>query len=761
MFNQAKNVGAERVEGPAGDRYYPSPVDQPEDGFDLRSLLAFFRRRRGLILGITLLGTLAAGYWGFTRQPVYTAQALVKIEPKEAKIIDIQAVAAGLSADAATVETQIRLIQSRAMLDQLVERLALVDRDAPLPATEPRSPVVAWLAETVGAWLPQDWLFATGLAQEQPAVEPELAYEVAKEQLIEKLSTNLKVRQEGRSLVLSINYTSPSPVEAARIANGLADLYIAAQVAEKAGITQKASEWLEIRVAELQEQVVAGEAEIEQYRARYGLYETKGLSLQGQQIMNLTQMLVQARAERSEKESRLRYIRDLQNRRESLNTLSEVMNSPYMTRLWEQERELQKAEAELLSTFGEKHPRVQMLKAEQAKVADKIRAEMQRIVDNIANEIKVLQARERSIEQDIARLMSETDKASQAEIKLRELERQVAVNRALYEQFLQRLKETREQQQLAAADAKVVARAKPPEMPSSQPPLFWVLAGFLVSSMAGTGLAWLVERLDNTIRSGKEIERLYGLPCLALVPYVAPSVTRKHAGLPGYLVAKPLSIYAETIRQIFTALRLSNIDRPPRVIQVTSSVPAEGKTTLSISLATSLAQAGHKVLLVDLDIRHPSVGRELGTRTLGRLVEYMAGDAPAEELIYPVAELGIDVVSVDRQSANPGAIIASQRMKDLFAALRERYDYIVVDSTPVLGVTDSKLTAELVDTVLFVVRWEKTTKDVVEDALKQLLEHRVPVGGCVITQVDVKKHARYGYGGVDHYYSKYHKYYVN
>jgi capsular exopolysaccharide synthesis family protein len=752
---------AEPGSEPAGDSYYGAPQESAEGGLDLRGLLAFFRRRRGLILGVTLVGTLAAGYWGFSRKPVYTAQALVKIEPKEAKIIDIQAVAAGLSADAATVETQIRLIQSRAMLDQLVERLDLVDRNAPLPPPEPKSPVVAWLAETVGPWLPQDWLFATGLAQEQPEVEPELAYEVAKEQRIDKLLDNLKVKQEGRSLVLSINYSSQSPAEAARIANGLADLYIAAQVQEKAGITQKATEWLEIRVAELQEQVVSGEAEIEQYRSKYGLYETKGLSLQGQQIMNLTQMLVQARAERSEKESRLRYIRDLQNRRESLYTLSEVMNSPYMTRLWEQERELQKAEAELLSTFGEKHPRVQLLKAEQAKVAEKIRAEVQRIVDNTANEIRVLQARERSIEQDIARLMNETDKAGQAEIKLRELERQVAVNRALYEQFLQRLKETREQQQLAAADAKVVARAKPPETPSSRPPLFWVLAGFLVSSLAGTGLAWAVERLDNTIRSGKEIERLFGLPCLGLVPYVSPSVTKKHGGLAGYQVAKPLSIYAETIRQVFTALRLSNVDRPPRVIQVTSSVPAEGKTTLSISLATSLAQAGHKVVLLDLDIRHPSVGRELGTKSLGRLVEYMAGDASADELIYPVPELGIDVISVDRQSANPGAIIASQRMRELLASLRERYDYIVLDSTPVLGVTDSKLTAEHADTVLFVVRWEKTTKDVAEDALKQLVEHRVPLGGCVITQVDVKKHARYGYGGVDHYYSKYHKYYVN
>lgn len=754
---------ARREGAPAGgsDPYYQAPVEDEGGGPDLRGMLAFLRRRRSLILAVVVIGTSTAGYFGFARKPLYTAQALVKIEPKEAKIVDIQAVAAGLSADAATVETQIKLIGSRATLERLTEKLDLVDSENPQIAIGRRNPVIAWLGEQLAGVLPENLLFATGLAQEQAEVAPELAVELAREKVVDRLSDNLKVKQEGRSLVLSINYTSPSPTEAARIANGLADLYIEAQIAEKAGITRQASEWLELRVAELQQQLIESEAAVEAYRQENRLTETRGMLLQSQQITNLTQMLVQARADRTEKESRLKYIRDLQGRRESLNTLSEVMNSPYMTRLWEQERELQKAEAELLNTFGDKHPRVQLLKAEQAKVAAKIDAEIKRIIDNTANEIKVLQARERSIEQDIARILGETDKAGSAEVKLRELERQAAVNRALYENFLQRYKETKEQQELAAADAKVVARAKPPEQPSSRPPLFWLLAGFVVSSLAGTGLAWVVERLDNTIRSGKEIERLFGLPCLGLVPYVGPGVTRKHGGLHGYLVAKPLSIYAETLRQVFTALRLSNVDRPPRVIQVTSSVPAEGKTTLSISLATSLAQAGHKVVLVDLDIRHPSVGRELGTKALGRLVEYMAGEASADELVYPVTELGIDVISVDRQSANPGAIIASRRMKELVASLRERYDYVVVDSTPVLGVTDSKLTAELVDTVLFVVRWEKTTKDVAEDALKQLVEHRVPLGGCVITQVDVKKHARYGYGGVDHYYSKYHKYYVN
>ena len=739
------------------DPYYPAMTDPDDGGVGVRAIISFIRRRKGQIALVALLGTAIAGFYGFTRIPKYTAQAMVVIEPKEARVIDVQAVAAGLSTESSTVETQVRIFSSYAMLDLLVDRLNLVDPDSPHSMAAQSS-----FLDMLAAWVPENLLVATGLAHEEPKFEPEAKLTFAKGKMVDELQKNLKIRQEGRSLVLSVNYTHPDAEYAAWIANGLADLYVRQQVDDKTKTTRRAVDWLEIRVAELQEQTVQAESEAEAYRSKHGLYENRGMTLQSQQIMNLTNMLVEARAARSEKESRLRYIKEMQAKKESLFTLSEVMDSPYMEKLWEQERQLQQTEAELLNTYGEKHPKVALNKVELAKITDKIAKEVQRIIENTSNEIKVLGAREQSVQSDIKNVMGQADSSGVAEVKLRELERQATANRALYENFLQRYKETREQLQLTEANARVVSRATPPDEPSSVPPVFVLLAGFMLSSGVGTGIAMLRERLDSTIKSGKDVERLYGIPCLALVPHLPASIMKKHGGKPhGYLLAKPLSVYSETIRSIFTALRMTNIDNPPKVIHLTSSVPSEGKTTTSVSLATSLAHYGHKVILVDLDIRHPSVGVEVGTKERGKLVEFMVGDVGFDDLIYHHDECGIDLITIGRQSSNPGAILGSKKMRELMAYLREQYDYVILDSTPVLGVTDCKLTAELADITLFVIRWEKTTSDTAEDAVKDLKSHKANLAGAIVTQVNMQKHAKYGYGGLDHYYSKYQKYYVN
>jgi hypothetical protein len=246
-------------------------------------------------------------------------------------------------------------------------------------------------------------------------------------------------------------------------------------------------------------------------------------------------------------------------------------------------------------------------------------------------------------------------------------------------------------------------------------------------------------------------------------PTAAPSKTAQVAVTAGICQPKSTSAWSAWTSVAPKAMAGRGLEVPRRIAAMQGTRQRRTARASAAAAGIPSSTATSKRCRVRSSGARPARSARTGldTDALGRLVEYMAGDAAAEELIYPVPELGIDVISVDRQSANPGAIIASQRMKELFASLRERYDYVLVDSTPVLGVTDSKLTAELVDVVLFVVRWEKTTKDVAEDALKQLVEHRVPLAGCVITQVNVKKHARYGYGGVDHYYSKYHKYYVN
>jgi exopolysaccharide transport family protein len=765
MMADPKDVKAASPDSPYQGAY-PTMVEDEGGGFDLRGMLAFARRWRRVIFGVALVGTAAAAFYAYSRPPVYTARALVMIKPENSRVVNVEAVMAGLSSDTATIETQIRFLSSREMLEQLVDKLGMENSRQPLPEPpappfEPLRQLTTQATAALGDWLGSDWLFTIGLANEQALLAPEESEELVRADKAAALVDNLQIRQEGRSLVLSIAYSSTSPAEATRIANGLADLYIEEQIGEKQSATQKASDWLEIRLQELQNQVLEAEGAIEKYRAENDLQENKGIMIQSQQIANLTTMLVDTRAQRNEKESRLGFIRGLKGRTDSMNAVSEVLNSPYMARLWEQDQELGRRAAELRNDYGERHPQVLSLRAEQDKVQDKIQSELQRIVANMANEVEVLAAREQSIETDINDLIAKTDVAGQAEVKLRELERQASATRELYENFLLRYKETREQEQLAEANARIIARAKEPSIPASTPPKFFVLLGFVGSSALGVLFGWLIERLDNTLRSGKEIERYLGIPCLALVPFLSRSTMKKSKKVHEYLVSKPLSVYAETLRSIYTALRVANVDNPPKVIHVTSSAPSEGKTVLTVSLAVSLAQSGFRTVVIDLDLRHPSVVREITPPDGGRLVDYLIGEVGLDEVIYREPSAKIDVIAVGKPAANPTALVSSQRLRDLIATLRERYDYVIVDSPPALGVSDTKIIAGLTDTTLFLLRWGETTRDVAEDALKDLLDHGIRVTGAVMSQVDLVRHAQYGYGGIDHYYTKYNKYYTN
>lgn len=736
---------------PSAAPYSSAADDRGEDLVPtLRSLFLMARRRIRMILLTAAIGTGLAALFAYVREPVYTAQALVMLAPTEDRIVDLRSVTAGMTNDTSTIETQIKLLTSPVYLAQLADRLQEAERDNALGGDG----LAEGLAKLFG--------IVTGLADEGGAfADLERQRSLERERQVARLARALRVRQEGRSLVLSINFTSKSPNQAAQLANALADFYIEHQLSDKLNATKRATRWLEVRLAELKQELENSEQAVERYRSEHQLPGGKGVQIDAQQIADLTNMLVATRAELSEKETRLRYIRDLQARGGQLGSVTEVLQSPYLISLWQQESALQQQEADLRSSFGPKHPRVRNLLAEQQNVATKIGQEIERLVDNISNEISVLAAKEKSIEADIRTLIDKTDAAGQAEVELRQLERQAEANRRLYEEFLQRYKETREQQDIVQPNAKIIAHAEVPTIPSSIPPGIIMLAGFLSSSMVGLGLAWMLERLDKGVRSGKEIEGEFGLPCLGLIPFL-PSVGQGDGRRPHqYLLAKPLSVYAETIRLVHTTLRLSNKHRPPRVIQVTSSIPGEGKTVFAVSLATAIAQEGHRTLLLDLDLRHPSVRREIAIPGKATLANYVAGEVAADALVHQDAESGLDVIALPSPAHNPTMVLTSEKLRDLVQTARERYDYVIIDSTPVLGVSDSRITGEIADAILLVVQWGETPLDTVRDTLAELTENNITVNGAVLTQVHINRHARYGYGGIDQHYKKYRHYYRN
>ncbi|MEK0082725.1 GumC family protein [Benzoatithermus flavus] len=746
--------------------YQPAPEYYlPQDaGIDIKDLLAILRRRRWVILSTILVLTTLAVLIGFQLTPKYTAKALVMIDPRQTKVVNVEQVLQGLGTDASTVETQIKVLKSRDLADRIMQKLDLyqdpefnraLDRKAGDLALNVDGPFA-----TVLGLLPKEWLIATGLADEPLDATAEAKPALEREAAIDKFDDNLKVTQEGRSYVIGLSFTSKDPEKAAKIVNTVAQTYVQDQIDTKRAATSKASGFLGERLQSLRDEVQKAEAAVQEFRKKNQLVSADGVSLKEKDLSDLSKALISARAELAEKQAKLKLVRDLRARGgEELDTVGDVIDSQVIINLRQQEAALTKEESELKTLYGEKHPRMQTLLTEKQNLQSKIAREVDRIAKSLENEVKVLASGVATIEGEINDLKKQTTADNEASVRLRELERQAQASRQLYESFLERFKETKEQQDIVEADSKVISVATPPDKPSTPGPVLFGAVGFTASAMLGTLLALLLERLDNGLRGAKQVEQLIGLPTLGLVPRLER--LKRNQKPHNYLIAKPLSAYAESLRAIYTSLQLSDVDHPPKMVLVTSSLPQEGKSTLSLSLACFAANSGQKVLLMDVDLRHPSVHRDLGTQPTAGLIEYMAGEKTLDEVLVRDEASGIWYLPIKRQTANPTDLLGSQKMKQLLAELRERFDFIVLDSAPLLGVTDSKVVARLVDKVLFAVQWEKTSKDTVVNALAHMREAKASVAGVVLTQVDVRKHAHYGYGDVGQYYGKYQKYYVN
>lgn len=731
---------------------------------DFRELLAILNRRRWVILSTVMLITTLAALVGAQITPTYTARAVLMINPKQAKVIDTEQVAQGLGADMATVETQLRLIRSRETLQRVVQDMRLYNdpefnpqmRAGPIRQVEL---TVQGPWQALFAWLPESWLIATGLAEEPVEMTDEDAVLLAQETAITRVEKRLDVSQEGRSYVITVRFTSENPQKAAAIANKVVQTFVDEQLAAKEAVTIKASDWLGDKLEQLKREVERSERAVEDFRFANNLLDTQKGPLNDQQLANINQQIIDARAYLSGIQAKLDQIKQMRKSGEGIDSLSEVLSSAVIINLRALETDLLRQEADLRATYGAKHPRVQTLRSERKGVADKIQAEIDRIAKSLQSEAGAQAKRIASLEQSLNETKANTAVDRTAEVTLRELEREAMANRTLYEQFLARYKETREQEEIVEPDSRIITIASAPREPSSPGPKLFAAVGFGASLMLGTLLALFLERLDVGLRSQGQVERALGIPAIGLVPRLdrLRGATKPHR----YLIEKPLSAYAESIRSIYTALQLADVDSPPKVVMVTSSLPQEGKTTLSLSLATFAARSAQRVLLMDLDLRHPSVQRDTELEVRTGLIELVSGESTLDEALHRDEATNLDILPVKRQTGNPTDILSSQRMRALIAELRQRYDYIVMDSAPLLGVTDSRIATLFADRVLLAVRWQETTRDTAQGGLRQLQDVRAAIAGAVLTQVDVRKHAQYGYGDVGQYYGKYSKYYVN
>jgi polysaccharide biosynthesis transport protein len=571
----------------------------------------------------------------------------------------------------------------------------------------------------------------------------------------------LSVSGTNDSYAISIAFTSVDPETAAQVVNTMAELFVENQLDTKRTTTSGTLDWLTGRLDELRAQLMDADQAAGAYREKNQLLAGgSGLAFDDQELAAVSGELIGTRAERLAKEAKLRRIQELRSRGESLDAVPEVLLSPYIVDLREREMDLLREEAQVRQEYGPRHPNVIRIQGEKDKLTARIDAEIQRVIGGIANEIATIQVREETLRARLEKAKAGSRENSRAEIQLRILEREAESTRTLYATFLDRFKQLTEQRELLEPGARIISEAEIPTEPSFPRVRFMTGAGFMGSLMFGVLLAFVVDRLDGGLRTGRQAEAALNIPSIGLIPKVGRAV---RGGAPHLYVAKrPISPYAEAIRAVQTALYFSNVDRPPQVVLVTSSLPAEGKTTLALSLAALLATSGHKTVALDLDLRAPALGRRLRKPNGGNLIEYMMGQRELDQILYQVDEVdNLHVIRTSRLAGSPTDLIASQRMADLMTHLRSRYQYIILDSPPLLGMSDARFAAQLADATVFVVRWSKTGEEVAQRALATLRESGTRVAGAVLTQVNVRRQRNYSSAEVAQYYGRYKKYYVN
>lgn len=679
--------------------------DLPSD--DLKRVLAALRKHLLLFLFVFALPLLAAAAWIYRAVPQYTATATVMLDPRKQFVLDAPEVLPDVAPDPEVVDTQITLIESRAVLGRAVDRIG----DAAVPAS----------------------VAAAG-----------------RNRRIELLAEGFSVERAGLSSALHFNFTDENAQYAARVANVLAETYIEYQTELKQKATRDANQWLRARVAEVQKEVQAADAAVSAYRAKSGLLVAKGATSTETQLATVDAGLNDANQKLSDATARLAAAEGALKDQGNANA-ARVVSTPAMLQLRSQYASLLSQRAQLSTTFGAFHPQMQEIRRQIDSVQEQINAEATRAVEELRREVTLAQSKVNGLLAVRSQSRSQLAQDNAADVALTELKARADSLRQTYDGLLTRLQQTSAQESLAQVNATIISEALVPRKPSS--PRVPLIAG--VAAAAGLALGafavLLARLLDNTVTRPADLERLTRLPLLAMVPQLRRSDLR----LPGrrrisvveLVPAKPLSLFAECFR----ALRVAVFDSFGRnnslVIQFTSGTFAEGKTVCSIAFAQAAAADGKRVLLIDADVRRRSLTNYLNISAKAGLMELLAGTAELRDVIVPAGAGKMPhVLPLSTSEIAPQDSFASPRFVALLEQLRKGFDIVVLDSAPVLALAESLALASRVDAVVVAVRWGKTPVSIVMKALDEI--HRVggKVAGTLLTRVDVKKVTDQAYG---------------
>lgn len=697
-------------------------------------------KRKWQILGLGVFLAVCAAVVVHLMTPIYRSTATLLIEQNKAKIAPTEEVYASVGDSREHFQTQAEILKSRALAVKLVNKLSLVKH----PDFDPRQQKPG-LTQSIKETL--------GIAGEQPDWTEERLEKAA----VRALMNRTTVEPVRLSQLVKVHFESADPLTAAEIANAIAEIYIESDMAVRDDMNLRATEWLGGRLAGLKKNLEESERALQAYREQARLIETRGLAQSGasRQIEDLMTRLVAARQRRFAAEHAYEQISGAKGQ---LEILPVVMRNPLVQRIKDLESEAEKSISELSARFGPEHPRMIQAMAELKQARENTRREVETVVSSLTNEYELARANEKALESSVAQAKGTVQSINRKEYELASLERAVATNRQIYELFLNRFRETRASRDVQAnAVARISDEARAAQYPVKPRKEQIVSVAFVLGLLLGALVALLLERLDNTLKSADDVEEKLGQPMLTTLPLLRGADAK---GVGRHYLDDPKSVFSEAIRTARTSVLLSAPDSPNITVLVTSSVPNEGKTAVAVNVALAQAQ-GKRVLLIDADLRRPSVGEALKLEA-GKpgLTDLLSGSATFQDCLHRIDETSLYVITSGPVPPNPLELILSKRFESLITALARTCDMLIIDSPPVHLVSDALVLSKMATGVMFVVKADSTPYPLVRRCIRALDEVDAKLFGITLNQLDFKKAERY-YGAYTGAYYKYDGYYTN
>ena len=710
----------------------------------IATMLASLKRHR-LFLAIWIAALLAVAYLAIGGlQPRYRAEALIALDTRQIQFSDVSAVVSNVNTtDVNLVRSEVEILQSDQLARQVVRDLHLAER----PEFEPKPSLTAGLAATAASLATRIGGPLLPLARELDAYAaagaPVLTRSERFDAAVAIYKSKLSVFNDGRSYVISLFFEAQRPQLAADIVNRHASLYIESQRQMKDETLQTATGWLDRQVNDLAQRLRQAEATVQTYREAHNLFAPQGNSLAQQQLADLNRILTQARTELSQRESRLRWARDNNGNL----TATELVNSELISTLRAQEADARRRLAAASGSLGRNSPELVAIQAEVTDTQRMIRAEETKILGSLASEVAIARDRDADLTRAVKGAELDLAQAERDEAGMRDLDRQATAIRSLYESLLSRQKQVATQVGIQRADAHLVSTAVPstgPVFPNKR--LLYAIA-LMAASVSGAGITLFRDRRRSGIENLAEAEAASGLRRLAAVPGVRRPFGGRRMDLPDIVASRPRSLAAEAVRTLRTTLALGD-QTIPRLLAITSALPGEGKTSVALALARSLASSGAKVLLIEADLRHRTLSRLGRENRFGPgIVGVLQGKTFLGEAVVRDPATALDILSAEAEPQDPQDLLVADRFGRLMKQASADYDHVIIDTPPAGVVSDVLLIGRFVDATLLVVRADTTPRECVTATVRLFQEAGLALAGVVLNATDPGRSNPTGFPG--------------